>query len=159
MEKNKNKNKDDDFYKKLKETYSLLENVFPVARIYDTYITTVPQKDVPSGYMRYGYTDPVNRKIYVDKRAKDTLIDTLIHELIHAQNLEVFKDDSDNKKNDPYGTHNERYDLEVEKIKKRLPTILKEIEKESNRKLTPYEILLMREQEKVLGPAPDLLKR
>ena len=55
-------------------------------------IKFVRRRNLPKGWQDYGHCDWTNRTIYVRKdRCKRAVIDTLIHEMRHAQNPILFE--------------------------------------------------------------------
>lgn len=150
MEKNKK-----DPYSELKKAYAELENIYPIARTYEVSIEGIPQ---PEEGERRGYTERANRNIRVDPQFKDTVIDTIAHELLHAEQLQEGRgstiwDDS------ALMEHNKPFDDELARRKAILPMWKQQIDMERGRKLTPYEKLIKREQEALLGVSPDLIKK
>ena len=155
MEKNKR-----DPYAVIQKALPKLRLIFPEANLYDIIVEEIEQPKDPR-FALHGITevsaDGGVRRIIIDPRFKDEeIVNTLAHELLHAQQLQLGKG-SDLWEDDTKGAHNAPFTDELHKrIVQQWPQFKKQIMDERDRKLTPYELLIKREQEKVFGPGPDL---
>jgi hypothetical protein len=154
MEKNK-KTKPKDLYKQLLGMFA----TYPGLEILED-----DEVNNPKLKSSYGYYDPRLNAIVVDRNLNEKEKDvTAKHELVHAAHAAPFL----NKVGSTDYSDPIRHEFEMQKkIFPNTPKIhphydemgeqmIKEALKERSRKLTPYELLIKREQEKVLGPSPE----